>query len=76
MSSNKPPPKRGRTSGRRRCVVAVSLDGNLLEMLDTLAATESNWKGRKVSRSAMVRKLICVGNAVHAGRVIHNMNQF
>ena len=51
-------PKRGRTGGRRRSVVSMSLDGLALLDLERLQAIESEYVGRPVSRSRMVRLLI------------------
>lgn len=67
-------PKRGRTNGRRRNVVTVSLPSDALLTLDTLVEHYSKWRGRKITRSRMLRELIRVGADIHAGREVRNLS--
>jgi hypothetical protein len=71
-----PDPKRGRTNGRRRNVVCVSLDSLTLMDLDKLQETFSNWGGRKLSRSAVIKKLVRMGRAAVGGEIITDLRRY
>lgn len=60
-------PKRGRTGGRRRNVVSISLPSDLLLSLDRMADTLTKRRGWKVNRSRMVQALIHLGEMVERG---------
>lgn len=66
-------PKRGRTQGRRRNVVSVSLGSDDLLFLDRLGETLARYYGRPMNRSKVIRRLIGIAVRINAGYEVRNL---